>query len=330
MSKVNSPTLLFVGHLPPPVTGENICRRRLSKLLSALGATTLDVRRRDRTAWIGSPSAVVLINGDSKRGSLFDFMLTLWWGLRGRKVFWYFHNRSWRRFARVPVFLWPTRFRPQPIVITQAIQAAFFARGYRPVLLRNAAEGVFKPRESEQPTIRRLVFVGRLEKAKGFYTALEVYTQLYAEDSRWVFDVYGKGDDVVERVQAFNSAVRLHGWVQGEGKRAAYAAGGILIFPSPIEVLPMVIIEAFSQGVPVVASGVGGIPEMITEGDAGAGIVVRDGAVESYVAAVRAVHADYARYSANALRVFNAEYAEERYIRQVKEIFAEYLFERDV
>lgn len=320
-----SPEFLFIGRLPPPVTGENICRRRLREAVEAAGFGVRDVQRHDRGAWTGAPLAVVLINGHSLRGSLIDFLLTLWWGSQGRPVFWYFHNRSWRRFARVPAILWPMRDWPRPIVITRAIYETFADRGYEPVLMRNAAEPIFSPRKEPQLPKHRLVFVGRLHNAKGFYTALEVFKRLREIDDRWIFDIYGSGDDVGEKIKPLGSSVHLHGWVTDEQKLNAYTKGGIIIFPSLSEVLPMVIIEAFSQAIPAVASSVGGIPEMIGEGHGSAGIVVRDGSVASYVAAVQRVLGDYNQYSESALRVFNLEYNEERFQRQVRKIFGAYL-----
>src|SRR5690606_29925714 len=117
--------LLVVGHMPPPVTGENICRFRLCEELSALGGAVVNVRRFDREAWSGTPDAVLLLPGQSWRGTLADVALTLLWGRRGVPVYWYFHNRSWMRFALVPSAIWKRVASIRPVLITGSIHKVF-------------------------------------------------------------------------------------------------------------------------------------------------------------------------------------------------------------
>ncbi len=52
-------------------------------------------------------------------------------------------------------------------------------------------------------------------------------------------------------------------------RRAIYADIDVLLVPSFDECFPRVILEAFAHGRPVIASNVGGIPEMITDGENG-------------------------------------------------------------
>jgi glycosyltransferase involved in cell wall biosynthesis len=64
-------------------------------------------------------------------------------------------------------------------------------------------------------------------------------------------------------------------------------AADVLVLASEIEGLPLVILEAMSQGVPVVATDVGGIPEAVVDGKTGFLIAPRDaGAVTNAVARI--------------------------------------------
>ena len=70
----------------------------------------------------------------------------------------------------------------------------------------------------------------------------------------------------------------MAGFLHGDELASAYASSDIFVMPSRTETLGLVVLEAMSSGVPVVAARAGGIPEMIEEGvsgylfdDAGAG-----------------------------------------------------------
>jgi glycosyltransferase involved in cell wall biosynthesis len=63
--------------------------------------------------------------------------------------------------------------------------------------------------------------------------------------------------------------VHMAGFLLGDELAAAYASSDIFVMPSRTETLGLVVLEAMSSGVPVVAARAGGIPEMIEEGVSG-------------------------------------------------------------
>ncbi len=63
--------------------------------------------------------------------------------------------------------------------------------------------------------------------------------------------------------------VHMAGFLHGEELAQAYASSDIFIMPSRSETLGLVILEAMSSGLPVVAARAGGIPEMIQDGVSG-------------------------------------------------------------
>jgi len=59
------------------------------------------------------------------------------------------------------------------------------------------------------------------------------------------------------------------GWLQGEELARMYLSADIFVLPSLYEAFGMVLLEAMSYKLPVVASNIGGIPEIIKDGENG-------------------------------------------------------------
>ena len=59
------------------------------------------------------------------------------------------------------------------------------------------------------------------------------------------------------------------GMLHGEELSQAYASGDVFVMPSESETLGLVVLEAMSSGLPVVAARAGGIPDIIPEDQEG-------------------------------------------------------------
>ena len=133
---------------------------------------------------------------------------------------------------------------------------------------------VFFPGERgpQTGTGRRLLFVGNLEPSqlKGFPTLLRALSRLREHRSDWHLDVIGGGP---ERARHERSAAELglgeHVTFHGPRPKAEVAQAmrnsDLLVLPSRVDNLPCVIVEAHASGLPVVATTVGGIPELVDE-----------------------------------------------------------------
>lgn len=116
--------------------------------------------------------------------------------------------------------------------------------------------------------ITRLVFVGRLEPIKGLTYALDAFGKLRANGYELVFDIYGDGS-LKERLKASYGetlGVNFHGFVPHDEVPGIFSKGGILILPSLSEGSPLVLTEAMASGIPVIATSVGGSPELLRGG----------------------------------------------------------------
>ena len=89
------------------------------------------------------------------------------------------------------------------------------------------------------------------------------------------------------RQLGLSERVRFLGWVSGADKEARLAAATVFVLPSYNEGLPMSVLEAMSWGIPIVATPVGGIKEIVRHEKEG--IIVDPGDIKGLTDALRKV-----------------------------------------
>jgi glycosyltransferase involved in cell wall biosynthesis len=119
-----------------------------------------------------------------------------------------------------------------------------------------------------------LLFVGRLRIRKGVEVLLEAFRELRGRVPGAVLRIAGDGEHraALERKAdglGLGSAVTFLGTRDGSQVRALLAGAAALVVPSIYEGMPLVVLEAMERGVPVVASAVSGIPEVVVGGETG-------------------------------------------------------------
>lgn len=134
-------------------------------------------------------------------------------------------------------------------------------------LTRDEVEAVADsgPRVPQRPYF---LYVGRLEKLKGVHMLLEAFSAYDSADLVIAGD--GRLARWVRRTAARLPHVRVLGFVHPAELRALYARAVAVVVPSLCyEVFPIVVLEAFAQGAPVVGRNRGGLAEAIAESGGG-------------------------------------------------------------
>ncbi|MDD5066628.1 MAG: glycosyltransferase family 4 protein [bacterium] len=118
----------------------------------------------------------------------------------------------------------------------------------------------------------QLLFVGRLTAVKGIHIAVESIKTLIDQKqlSDFAFHIIGDGDRVYKEElkqliynYELNDRILFDGFLSPEQLVQAYDSADLLLVPSLEEPFGLIIIEAMSRGLPVVASSVGGITDII-------------------------------------------------------------------
>lgn len=111
----------------------------------------------------------------------------------------------------------------------------------------------------------QLVFVGRLETAKGVARILEIVKELHQTGLSVKIDLIGDGAERSKfeawcHTHQLEQIVNFRGWLARSQLNEFYANAHIMLFPSNSEGWPKVLSEAMAFGVVPVASDVSGIP----------------------------------------------------------------------
>jgi glycosyltransferase involved in cell wall biosynthesis len=163
-----------------------------------------------------------------------------------------------------------------------------FFKGQKIAVVPNPLSFVGSELTTYKPqAISRFLYVGQLEQYKGINVLLSAMKQL-PEDASWQLDIVGDGSMVPELRKQRDQRVVVRGKLSGDEVAAAMRSADILVMPSMCEEnAPMVIAEAQAHGLPVIATAVGGVPEMVDEGKTGA--LVRAGSADDLALAMRRV-----------------------------------------
>lgn len=130
--------------------------------------------------------------------------------------------------------------------------------------------GLFAPPPAPCPSHDpiRILFVGSLIPVKGVGFLLDALAQVQQQRKDWCLDLVGDGQEraAYERRAAdlgLATQVTFHGWKTKPEVAEFMRTADLFVLPSLWDSMPCVIVEAMASGLPIVASDVGGIPEMV-------------------------------------------------------------------
>ena len=128
---------------------------------------------------------------------------------------------------------------------------------------------------------RIILSVGRLSREKGHVDLVEALGELRRLNAGLDFKllIVGEGPER-ERVERAGVSVGVGDRIVFAGHtddvRPFYSLADVLVLPSHSEGSPLVLLEAMSAGLPVVATRVGGVPEIVSDGESALLVAPRD------------------------------------------------------
>lgn len=179
--------------------------------------------------------------------------------------------------------------------VTENLANAMQAHGLsnrKYVVLPNVVDmQLFKPVDlKSNGSVIRIVHVSCFEdQSKNISGMLRVLQRAHQDNISFDCVMVGEGIDFSEMKSmrdhlGLNKVVHFTGLLQGEKLAKIIAEADFMLMFSNYENMPVVILEAFACGIPVVATEVGGIPEMVDEKS---GILVEAANEEALFQAIR-------------------------------------------
>lgn len=177
-----------------------------------------------------------------------------------------------------------------------------------------------------------LLVVGRLSHEKGHADFLEALNILRNRTSQPFHAVLVGDGPEQERLEAARARLGLEGFVTMAGLqhdvRPWYGIATMVVMPSHSEGSPNVLLEAMAAGVPVVATRVGGVPEIATNGETA--LLVEPRNPEAMASAIQRMLQDEGLRACLANRgreLVEEKYSPEAYRRSLVEIYEQVLAE---
>ncbi len=120
-------------------------------------------------------------------------------------------------------------------------------------------------------SLNKILFLGRICKDKGIDELLEAVDQIHSKNPDVRLYIGGIFEEAryEGEIKKRSEYVKYLGWISGDEKKKYLAECGILALPSYYEGLPVTLLEAMLNGLVAVTTNVGGIPQVVTNGQNG-------------------------------------------------------------
>lgn len=167
---------------------------------------------------------------------------------------------------------------------------------------------------------KRFVFISHVKKSKGVGELISVFSQL---NQSYTIDLYGPEKDDILKESRLSKNVRYKGALEPRKVLKILANYDVLILPTyhEGEGYPGIIIEAFSQGIPIITTNWKSIPEIVNND---LGILIEPKSTIDLKKAIEYFNnSNYEKFSKNALKqfeIFDSDKVNNSIIKEIKSL----------
>lgn len=289
----------LIGPLPPPSGGMANQTRQLAELLAAGGAIVTVVQV-NAPYWPGWVSNLPVLRSTCR---LVPYLAALWRAAGRCDIFHVMANSGWSWHLFAAPAIWVGRLRGVAVVVNYRggeasaflqrsahvvrfsmrrtgalvvpsgfLQSVFSGFGMRADIVPNIIDlGRFHPRSPVRMGAPHLIVARNLEPLYDNETAIRAFQAVCAKFPQARLTIAGTGPEEQRLRQlvltlGLGDAVKFTGRLERDAMAALYRTADILLNPSLADNMPNSLLEAWSSGVPVVSTNVGGIPYLAQDG----------------------------------------------------------------
>ena len=226
-------------------------------------------------------------------------------------------------------------FAHRVVANAQAAASRLRREGLRPSCISVVPNGLdlsrFTPRQLPS-TLRRVVMVANLRPGKGHATLIEAAPSILKRFPDAHFELVGDGTEreLLERLvrsRGLNSAFTFVGHAENVPERLA--AADLFTLPSESEAFPNAVLEAMAAGLPIVASAVGGICEVIHPDRTGILVQPRDPrGLADGICRLMANQREASSLAAGGRALVESDYSFDRMVSSIEQLYEDELSRR--
>jgi glycosyltransferase involved in cell wall biosynthesis len=195
---------------------------------------------------------------------------------KGRAWNFAWKNRAWHRVYHFPRFRWAIRTADGAHTYSRDVwnllQLKYGLTPERVAYIPNGVEGRFfaTGRRYERGNTLRLLYAGTWLDQRGIFYIRDAMLKLAPRIPGLKLTVAGPGTPPEEVMRFFGpelaTRIEVKPIVAAEKMQELYAEHDIFVFPSLMEGLPSVLLEAMASGMPVITAATCGMPDMVQNG----------------------------------------------------------------
>src|SRR5216683_5220836 len=197
---------------------------------------------------------------------------------KGRAWNFNWKNAFWHRAYHFPRFRWAIRTANGAHAYSRDVwnilQLKYGLDAERTAYIPNGVERrFFTPREYGAREVVRLLYAGNWLDQRGIFYLREALTELARGVSNWTMTIAGPGVPAEEIQRFFGPALAPRVVVcpvtPAESMPSLYAEHDVFVFPSLMEGLPSVLLEAMASGMPAITAETCGMPDVVEDEENG-------------------------------------------------------------
>ncbi|MCX7998420.1 MAG: glycosyltransferase family 4 protein, partial [Leptospiraceae bacterium] len=113
----------------------------------------------------------------------------------------------------------------------------------------------------------KILYIGRLEWYKGIHVLVEAFKNLKKDNLRLFIAGKGPEFEKIKKSSCLDKRIIFLGFVSEKKKQELLKETNLTVIPSLwCEPFPIIALESLASGTPIVASNIGGLPEIVKDG----------------------------------------------------------------